>query len=246
MDPTPRSTSSDATALLPRPGSGAMFDRIARRYDLLNRILSLGMDRGWRRRTAGALALSPGDRVLDLATGTADLAIAVARRWPGVEVVGVDPSAEMRARGQAKVDRLGLADRIRLSDGDALALDFADASFAAVTIGFGLRNLTDRAGGLAEMARVTRPGGRVAVLELGEPRRGLLSAPARFYVHHLVPRIGALLSGAAAYRHLQRSIEAFPPPAELVAMMEAAGLVAAPPRRLGLGACHLFIGEVPR
>jgi demethylmenaquinone methyltransferase / 2-methoxy-6-polyprenyl-1,4-benzoquinol methylase len=227
-------------------GSGAMFDGIARRYDLLNRVMSLGLDRGWRRRTARALALAPGDRVLDLATGTADLAIAVARRWPQTAVVGVDPSAAMLARGAAKVARAGLADRVQLERGDALALSFADRSFAAVTIAFGLRNLPDRRRALAEMARVTRPGGRVAVLELSEPRRGLLAAPARLYIHRIVPLLGALLSGAAAYRYLQESIAAFPPPEEVVDMLRAAGLEAAPPRRLGFGACQLFIGQVPR
>src|SRR6187402_3520672 len=106
--------SEPTTALTPPPvpGSGDMFDGIAPRYDLLNRIISLGMDRGWRRRTAKALALGPGDLVLDLATGTADLAIAVARRWPHCGVVGVDPSAAMLARGQTKVDRAGLGGRI--------------------------------------------------------------------------------------------------------------------------------------
>ncbi|HTM21424.1 MAG TPA: bifunctional demethylmenaquinone methyltransferase/2-methoxy-6-polyprenyl-1,4-benzoquinol methylase UbiE [Kofleriaceae bacterium] len=227
-------------------GSGEMFDGIAHRYDLLNRIMSLGMDRGWRRRTVRALALQPGDRVLDLATGTADLAIAVARRWRGVDVVGVDPSTAMLAHGQAKVDRAGLAERIRLERGDAQALPFADGTFTAVTIAFGLRNIPDRARALAEMARVTRPGGRVAVLELGEPRRGLLAAPARFYVHHVVPRLGALLSGAAAYRHLQRSMAAFPPPDQVLAMLRAAGLEPARPRRFGFGACHLFLGHVGR
>ena len=237
-------TTEPTTALTPPPvpGSGDMFDGIARRYDLLNRIISLGLDRGWRRKTARALELRPGDVVLDLATGTADLAIAVARTWRDVDVVGVDPSAAMLERGQAKIDRAGLGTRIRLERGDAMALPFADRSFAGVTIAFGLRNIPDRAGALAEMARVTRPGGRIAVLELGEPRRGLLSAPARFYIHRVVPRIGAMLSGKDAYRYLERSVAAFPPPAEVADLMRGAGLEPAPPRRLGFGACHLFVG----
>lgn len=241
----PQLEPTHALAAAPVPGSGEMFDGIAPRYDLLNRVISMGMDRGWRRRTAAALGLQAGDRVLDLATGTGDLAIAVARRWRSVEVIGVDPSPGMLELGAAKVARARLSGRIHLERGDAMALRFEDDHFAAVTIAFGLRNLPDRARGLAEMARVTRPGGRVAVLELNEPRGGWLAAPARFYVHRVVPRIGAMLSGAAAYRYLSTSVGAFPPPDEVTDMMRAAGLEPAAPRRLGFGACHLFVGAVP-
>lgn len=223
------------------PGSGAMFDRIARRYDLLNRILSLGLDRRWRRGAAAALALGPGARVLDLACGTGDLALAILARHPDAQVVGVDPSRAMLDIAGAKAARRGA--RLELEVGIAEELPFADGTFAGVSIAFGLRNVPDRARGLAEMARVTRPGGRVVVLELGEPRGRLLGPLARFHIHRVVPRLGALLSGAREYRYLERSIAAFPPPDEVVAMMRRAGLAPLAPRPLAFGACHLFAAE---
>jgi demethylmenaquinone methyltransferase / 2-methoxy-6-polyprenyl-1,4-benzoquinol methylase len=222
-----------------------MFDRIAHRYDLLNRVLSLGIDQRWRRRTVRSLALEgrTDGRVLDLATGTADLAILVARRHPGVVVEGLDPSERMLERGRAKIERAGLGDRIRLVTGDAESLPYPDATFDGVTIAFGIRNVPDRALGLAEMGRVTKPGGRVAVLELSEPGGGLLGRVARFHVHTLVPRIGALLSGEREYRYLQDSIAAFPPASEFADMMGAAGLDVVEVVPLTLGVCHLYVAE---
>lgn len=230
-----------------RPGSGAMFDAIAHRYDLLNRILSGGVDRRWRRRTVDALQL-PADqpsRVLDVATGTGDLAIAIARRHPLASVVGVDPSENMLAVGRTKLDKIGLADRVTLAAGDAEALEYPDDSFDGATIAFGIRNVPDRARGLAEMARVVRPGGRVCVLELSEPRGGLMAPLARFHVHVLVPRIGALLSGRREYRYLQSSIAAFPPPEQFGAMMIDAGLRLERAIALTFGVCHLYVGVKP-
>ncbi len=224
-------------------GSGAMFDRIARRYDLLNRVMSFGVDRRWRRRTVRALAL-PSDRpgrVLDVATGTGDLAIEVAGAHPTAEVVGVDPSPNMIEVGRTKLTRRGLDGRVTLEEGDAQALRFADASFDGVCIGFGIRNVPDRALALREMARVCRPGGRVAVLELGEPRRGLIAPLARFHIRHVVPRVGAWLSGAKEYRYLQSSIAAFPPPDEFAALMGASGLTVLEVMPLTFGVCTLYV-----
>lgn len=229
-----------------RLGSGEMFDGIARRYDLVNRVLSLGVDQRWRRRTVEALALRPGDRVLDLATGTADLALRIACAHPEVEVVGVDPSAGMLAVGARKVEAAGLATRVTLRRGDARALPFPDDSFDASTIAFGIRNVPDRALGLREMARVTRPGGRVAILELSEPRSGLLGPLARFHVHRVVPFLGALLSGAREYRYLRSSIEAFPPPAAFAETMREAGLDVARVTPLTFGVCCLYVAERAR
>jgi demethylmenaquinone methyltransferase / 2-methoxy-6-polyprenyl-1,4-benzoquinol methylase len=232
----------------PRGGSGAMFDRIAHRYDLLNRVLSLGIDQRWRRGTVRALGLNgraPGARVLDLATGTADLAILVARRHPGALVDGLDPSRRMLERGRTKIGDAGLADRVRLVTGDAEALPFPDATFDGVTIAFGIRNVPDRAQGLREMRRVAKPGGRVAVLELSEPGGGLLGRVARFHVHTLVPRIGALLSGEREYRYLQDSIAAFPPAEEFAGMMGDAGLDMVDIVPLTLGVCHLYVAKRP-
>lgn len=231
-----------ATELVaPALGSGAMFDRIAARYDAMNRVLSFGLDRGWRRRTVRALQLGAAPRVLDLATGTGDLAIDIARMHPGARVIGLDPSPRMLAVARAKLDRRGLSDRVTLVRGDAQALPYASCELDAATIAFGIRNVPDRPAALREMARVVRPGGRICVLELGEPRRGLLARAARFHTHHVVPRLGALLSGAREYRYLQRSIAAFPPAAEFAGVMARAGLHVIDVAPLTFGVCTLYV-----
>lgn len=226
-----------------RDGSGAMFDGIAHRYDLLNRLMSMGIDQRWRRQTIRALALRPGGNVLDLATGTADMAILAARMHPAVSVLGVDPSRGMLEVGRRKVEQAGLSQRVRLEAGEAECLDLPDASVDGVCIAFGIRNVADRMQGLREMARVTRPGGRVAILELSEPRGGLLSPFARFHIRKVVPTLGALLSGVHEYRYLQRSIAAFPPADAFADMMRAAGLRVVATTALTFGVCHLFVGE---
>lgn len=234
------------TAMRSGGGSGAMFDGIASRYDLLNRLNSFGADRRWRRTTAEELRLDGAGgtaRVLDVASGTGDLAVAVARRYPGITVKGIDTSREMTAIGRDKVERLGFGRRIELSEGDAQDLVFPDRSFDAVTIGFGIRNIPDRHRALREMARVTRPGGTVAVLELGEPPRSLAGALSRFHIRFVVPGLGALLAGAEEYRYLERSIRAFPPVAEFARTMAAAGLESIETRRLTFGVCNLFLGR---
>lgn len=226
-----------------REGSGAMFDGIAHRYDLVNRVISLGIDQSWRKKTVRSLELKPGARVLDLATGTADLAIMIARQHPHVTLVGVDPSPKMLEVGQKKLDAEQLAERIELAVGDAQALNFPDRSFDGVSIAFGIRNVPDRLKGLKEMARVTKPGGRIAILELSEPRGGLLGPLARFHVHSVVPAVGALLSGAKEYHYLQRSIAAFPSARRFEALMREAGLNIVASTSLTFGVCHLYVGE---
>ncbi|MCA9540715.1 MAG: ubiquinone/menaquinone biosynthesis methyltransferase [Myxococcales bacterium] len=221
-------------------GSGAMFDRIARRYDLLNRLMSFGVDRGWRRRLIAAMPIE--GELLDVATGTADVALALARSRPACSVVGLDPSANMLAVGQEKIVQADLEARVALVEGDAQAMPFAADRFAGATIAFGIRNVPDRLAGLREMARVTRPGGPVAVLELSEPTGGPLAALARFHVHHIVPRLGAWLSGDAEYRYLQRSIAAFPPADAFAELMREAGLRDVRATRLTMGTAHLYVG----
>jgi len=222
-------------------GSGAMFDAIAPRYDLVNRVISLGIDQSWRRKTVRSLALGQGSRVLDIATGTADLALLVATSVPSATVVGLDPSAGMLGVGRTKVAERGLGERIELVEGGAESLPFDDRSFDAVCIAFGIRNVPDRGRALSEMARVTKPGGRIAVLELSEPRKGPLASLARFHVHTLVPRVGAFLSRAPEYRYLERSIAAFPPAEEFGALMERSGLEVLEIVALTFGVCHLYV-----
>ena len=228
-----------------REGSGQMFDGIAERYDFVNRVISLGIDQGWRKKTVEALNLTSGARVLDLATGTADLALLVAAAEPTARVVGVDPSERMLAVGREKVAKAGLSGRITLESGDAEALPFEPRSFDGVCIAFGIRNVPDRDRALREMARVTKPGGRVAILELSEPR-GVLGPLARFHVHTVVPWVGALLSGAKEYHYLQRSIAAFPPAQEFAEHMRRAGLDVLSVISLTFGVCHLYVAEPAR
>ncbi len=218
-----------------------MFDRIAGRYDLLNRVLSLGLDRGWRRRLVAAAAPAPDapPRLLDVATGTADVALALARSYPQASITGLDPSEGMLEVGRRKVDEARLGDRIELVMGDARALPLPDAHFASATVAFGIRNVPDRGLGLAEMARVVAPGGVVAILELAEPRHPV----ARFHVHRVVPAIGGWLSGADAYRYLKQSIAAFPPPERFMGTMEGAGLTDVRLQAMLLGVAHLYTGR---
>jgi demethylmenaquinone methyltransferase/2-methoxy-6-polyprenyl-1,4-benzoquinol methylase len=231
---------SDAT-LAPRDGSGEMFDRIASRYDLLNRIISLGIDQRWRRRTVDALELRPGDTALDLATGTADLAILTARRREGTKVIGVDPSRNMLAVGDRKLAAMGLTERISLRFGAAEKLDLDDQSVDGITMAFGIRNVVDRPAALREMARVTRPGRRVAILELSDPEGGPLSAMARFHIHTVVPWVGSVLSGSKEYRYLHRSIAAFPRPAAFADVMRESGLDVLSVQPMTFGVVCLYV-----
>lgn len=226
-------------------GDGEFFDDIADRYDLLNRILSLGLDGRWRRQAVRALELSDGDAVLDVATGTADLALEITAETEGVNVVGIDPSRRMLAIGANKVNDAGFDERIALEMGDGQNLDFDDHRFDSCAIAFGIRNFPDRLQGLREMARVVHPGGRVVILELSEPRKGVMAAMSRLYVRQLVPRIGALLSGGEQYRYLQESIAAFPPTDEFLDMMSDAGLQDVTVQPLTFGVVNLFAGRVP-
>ena len=179
-------------------------------------------------------------RILDVATGTGDLAIALARAYPRGTVIGLDPSPGMLAIA-AREDRASSACASSCVQGDAQALPQASCSIDAATIAFGIRNVPDRPRALRELARVVRPGGRIGVLELSEPRRGVLASAARFHTHHVVPRIGALLSGKREYAYLQRSVAAFPPADEFAAIMRDAGLTVLEIVPLAFGACTLFV-----
>jgi demethylmenaquinone methyltransferase/2-methoxy-6-polyprenyl-1,4-benzoquinol methylase len=219
-----------------------MFDRIAERYDLVNRVISLGLDRGWRERAVDALDLGPSARVLDLATGTGDLAMAITTRHSDARVVGLDPSRGMLEVALRKARESSVGARVEFLVGDAESLSFPDGSFDAASMAFGIRNVPDRARALREVHRVLRPGGRFVVLELAEPERGLLGPLARWHVHHVVPAIGAWLSGASEYDYLQRSIAKFPAPDVFAAMMREAGFADVDWSALTFGAATLYVG----
>ncbi|MBM4344671.1 MAG: ubiquinone/menaquinone biosynthesis methyltransferase [Deltaproteobacteria bacterium] len=221
-------------------GSGAMFDAIAERYDLINRLMTFGIDQRWRRLAVQCLNLPPHAKVLDLATGTGDLALMAARLAPTCTVVGIDPSLGMLAVGLGKVKAAGLAKRVDLRHGDACQLDIPDQFVDGVTMGFGIRNVANRAKALREIARVLRPGARVCILEATEPT-GLLGAGARFHLRVVVPRLGALLARAPQYRYLQQSVAAFPQPHRFGEIMESSGLKVLEIRKLLLGVAHLFV-----
>lgn len=248
------SASDEAAPKAPRGGSGQMFDAIAERYDLVNRVLSLGMDQSWRRHAVRSLGLPSGERphgtsevtVLDLATGTGDLAILIARMVPCAKVIGIDPSEGMLSVGRRKVAQAGLEGRIDMRGGDAQALDLPDQSVDAITMAFGIRNVPDREKALREMARVTKDGGRIAILELSEPREGPMGALARFYVRGIVPRVGGTLSGKREYRYLQESIAKFPPPDDFAEKMRAAGLSVLEVTPKMFGAAILFVATPHR
>src|SRR5262249_21831240 len=190
----------------------AMFARIAPRYDLMNALMTGGRDRAWRRTAARLAAPPPGSLALDLATGTGDLAFALLRETPVRGVVGVDFVEGMLRLGRAKLAVAGER-RVRLLAGDALALPFADASFGCVASAFLLRNLADLVGGLAEMRRVTAPGGSVVALEITQPTLPGWRQAFRLYFHRVVPAVGALIAGnLPAYTHLPPSADPFVPP----------------------------------
>jgi demethylmenaquinone methyltransferase/2-methoxy-6-polyprenyl-1,4-benzoquinol methylase len=226
-----------------RPGSGEMFNGIAKRYDFVNRLMSMGQDRRWRKLIARELDCSEGARVLDLATGTADVAIEITKAYPTASVTGLDPSEEMMRHGTAKIAELGLSQRIELVKGDAQDLPWEDDSFEGSCISFGIRNVPDRAKALSEMQRVTKPGCRVVVLEAGEPRDGFLAPFVRFHIHHIMPLLGSILSGSSEYRYLQTSIKAFPPADEFCALMEEAGLTDVSVRHLMFKSVQLYSGQ---
>jgi demethylmenaquinone methyltransferase/2-methoxy-6-polyprenyl-1,4-benzoquinol methylase len=223
-----------------------MFDAIAPRYDLLNRILSAGIDRYWRTRAVRLLADEQPARVLDVATGTADLAIKAERTLHPREVVGVDLSAEMLAYGRDKLDRLGLSPRISLVQGDAADLPFADDHFDAALVAFGVRNFEDLEAGLRGIRRVLRPGAPLVVLEFSRPRAFPIKQLYAWYNEYILPRIGGALSPErSAYEYLPSSVAAFPDGPDFLRRMGESGFEDLLWDPLTFGIASLYRGVVP-
>ena len=211
----------------------SMFDRIAPVYDVMNRAMTMGLDRKWRRLTAEAV-VGPGDRVLDACCGTGDLAVAAAQA--GGRVTGLDFSERMLERARRKAPALDWV------EGDLLALPFADASFDAATVGFGVRNVEDLEGALVELRRVLRSGGRLGILEITQPR-GALRPFYRLWFDRIVPLLGRVLPGGSAYTYLPASVRRFPGPDELVRMLEGAGFGDVRYRTFAAGIVAVHTGE---
>jgi len=224
-----------------------MFDAVAPRYDLLNRVLSAGVDRYWRSRTVRALRDEQPRRVLDVATGTADLALKAQRTLHPRETIGVDLSAEMLDRGREKIDRHGLASRITLRKADAADLPFDDGSFDAAFVAFGVRNFEDLDAGLGDIRRVLRPGGVLVVLEFSTPRTSPIKQLYAWYSRHVLPRIGGLLSpDQGAYEYLPSSVAAFPDGVDFLRRMDQVGFTTLEWTPLTFGIASLYTGRVPQ
>ena len=236
-----------------------MFDRIAFRYDFLNRFLSGGTDLYWRRRairelrpqrartkpdsTDGA-AKNTVISVLDVATGTGDMAVLMTRLLPGVRVTGVDISAGMLQIGREKVNRLGLTQQVTLQIGDSEALEFADARFDAITVAFGVRNFENLEKGLSEMLRVLKPGGRLVVLECTQPKLHGIRQFYRWYMRLVAPHIGKMVSSSReAYQYLNDSVQAFPEGAAFLRILDSCGYTDTRLHRLSLGICTLYLAQ---
>jgi demethylmenaquinone methyltransferase/2-methoxy-6-polyprenyl-1,4-benzoquinol methylase len=217
----------------------AMFDRIAGPYDAMNTLMTAGLHHRWRERAVELAAVGPGSRVIDVATGTGDLAIALERAvGPDGEVIACDFSEQMLARARAK------APQLRFEWADALALPYASDRFDAATVGFGARNFSDLERGIGEMVRVVRPGGRVVILEITRPTREPLASFFRAWFDRIVPALGRVAGDGAAYSYLPSSVKRFPGPHELAAVMDGCGLRAISYVLTAGGIIAIHVGEV--
>jgi demethylmenaquinone methyltransferase / 2-methoxy-6-polyprenyl-1,4-benzoquinol methylase len=229
----------------PKSDSWKMFNAIAGRYDFLNRLLSLGQDVRWRKALKKFLPASSGQTILDLATGTADVLIVLARNNPKIHRgFGVDPAVKMLEIGRHKIKAQHLDDRLELAQGDAQALPFLDGAFDCVTIAFGIRNIPDLRLALLEMYRVTKKGGRVLILEFSRPENPLLKRGHWFYLQTVVPLVGFLFSGNfKAYTYLNQTIQTFPSPDRFCKILKQMGFVNIEPHSLMGGAATIYVAH---
>lgn len=220
-----------------------MFDNIAPTYDRLNHIMSLNIDRIWRRRVMRIIRRAEARAIMDVATGTGDLAIAMARSIEGVHILGVDLSEEMLAVARGKVERLGLAERIRLEKGDAENINMVDdGEMDAVTVAFGVRNFENIERGLSEIYRTLKSGGQLVVLEFSMPRNRLIRWIYSQYAHRLLPRIGAAISkDKQAYTYLPDSVEEFPSPERFTEILRSVGFSSVVRRSQSFGIAYIYV-----
>lgn len=221
-----------------------MFGAIAPRYDFLNRLLSFGIDRRWRKKAVRLLKYREGSRILDVATGTGDVALEIARRTPAsVRITGADFCREMVELGEIKVSASPYSGRIDFKVAPCEDLPFADDTFDSITIAFGIRNVVDRRLGLAEMWRVLSPGGRLIILEFSTPRSLLFRQIYYFYFRRLLPVVGGMFSRYNAYKYLPDSVLEFPSQADFAAMIEAAGFRSVHVKELTFGIASIYVGD---
>ncbi len=221
-----------------------MFDSIAPAYDFMNRAMTLGIDRWWRRVAVRMVGKTHPQHILDVATGTGDFVIDLYRKLQPQQVVGIDLSQGMLDVAREKIARRGLSDAITVQQGDCLALPFEDGSFDAVTVAFGVRNFEHLLQGYKEMHRVLEPGGILCVVELSTPRNRVVRWFYDLYTLHIIPWMGSLKSGdRSAYRYLPQSIAAVPQGDDMLAIMREAGFTNCKVKRLTLGTCSIYVGN---
>jgi len=220
-----------------------MFNRIAFRYDFLNRLLSGGTDLYWRKKAIRELAAIQPENILDVATGTADMAIMMTKYLSPKQVIGIDISEGMLGLGRKKIANLKLQDRILLQTGDSEAINFPDNEFDAITVAFGVRNFENLEKGMKEMKRVLRPGGKLVVLEFSKPKQKLFRKMYRFYMGFIAPGLVQLFSKKQAYQYLNKSAQAFPEGEAFISIMHEAGFQQTYYKPLSLGICTIYVGE---
>ncbi len=222
-----------------------MFDNIAPTYDKLNHIMSMNVDKLWRRHALKEIVDGTPQRILDVACGTGDSTVSIAKAAAeGSEIIGADISEGMMALVEGKAEKAGVSGRISLQVADGEELPYGDEAFDRVTCAFGIRNFEHKEKGLEEFRRVLKPGGRAVILELSVPRNRLVRWAYGLYFKHLLPKVGGAVSGnKAAYRYLPASVQNFPSPKDFCGMMEAAGFTAVRCRTFTFGVCRMFTGE---